>query len=134
MPDGRVSRRANRAWRWRDCLAAWFAALLAIAPVIRPTLPIDLGASALRSEGSSSATEPGARLEPAQPVGFGILSRPSLVETAFGPAAAKSPLHRPGAADGWMVAADATDAPNEPTRVFHRSSVGTARTPTGPPF
>jgi hypothetical protein len=134
MPDAAVSRRVNRAWRWRGCLAAWFAALLAIAPVVRPPLPVDLGARSAATLRGDSANQPVARVEPAQPVGFGILSRPSPVETAFGPAAAKSPLDRPGAADGWMVAADATDAPKEPARVFHRSSVGTARTPTGPPF
>lgn len=131
MFDGVVSRRADRARRWRGCLAAWFAALLAIAPVVPPALPIDLGAANLRSDG---ATEPAARLEPAQPAGFGILSRPLPVETAFGPAAAKSPLHQPAAADRWLVAADTVEAPKAPARVFHRSSVGTARTPTGPPF
>jgi hypothetical protein len=133
MLDGAVSRRANRAWRWRSCLAAWFGVLLAIAPVVRPALPLDIGAPGGFALRSDSGDQPTARLEPARPVGLGVLARPTPVETAFGPATAKSPFHRPGAADGWM-APSAADAPKEAARaVFDRSSVGTARTPTGPP-
>jgi hypothetical protein len=137
MPDGPVSRRADRAWRLRGCLAAWFAALLAIAPVAQPSLLIDPAAgqpAAVQGHGSAATMEPAAALQPTQPAGLGILSRPSPVETALGPVPAQPPVHRPGAADRVVIASDAAKAPKAAARaVFQRSSVGTARTPTGPP-
>jgi hypothetical protein len=124
MPEGPLSRR-----RWRGCLAAWFAALLAIAPVAGPSLP-DPGAppAVLQDHGLNDALQAAA-----EPAGLGILSRLSPTEPSFGPAPAKPPLHRPRVADGPVAAAAAQAPKAAPHVVLQRSAVGTARTPTGPP-
>jgi hypothetical protein len=71
---------------------------------------------------------------PAQPIGQGILSPALLAEAAFAPPPAKPPLLRPLAAAEPWVAARATGPLEDVARdAFHRSSVGSARTPTGPP-
>ena len=141
MPDVPVSGRARPAWQVRTCLALWFAALLVLAPVARPALPADAAAPAGATEsvasqddGSRKTGAPTAGARPAQPLGQGILSRSSLAETAFGPPPAKSPLQRPTAAPEPRVAAAATvTMADVASDVFHRSSVGSSRTPTGPP-
>jgi hypothetical protein len=142
MAEKPAIRGADQAGRLRSCLAAWFAALLAIAPAAQPSVPLDVGAaraaasrlSILDDHRSSDAPQPAAGLQPGQAVGLGILSRLSRVETTFGPAPAKSPLHRPSAAAEPVLASAAVGAPKDAGRaVFDRSSVGTARTPTGPP-
>lgn len=141
MPEVPVSGRARRAWQVRTCLAAWFAALLVLAPVAQPSLPADVAAAPASSEESLAspddlrdASAPAAGLRPAQPLGQGILARSLLAETAFGPPPAKPPLLRPTAAAGPLVAASATVTMTDvASEVFHRSSVGSARTPTGPP-
>jgi hypothetical protein len=142
MPDVPVSRRARSAWQARTWLTAWFAAVLALAPVVQPALPVDAAAvpaSAPESLASSDhrspdASTPAAGPRPAQPLSQGILARSSLAETAFGPPPAKSPVLRPTAAAGPLVAASATvTMADVASDVFHRSSVGSARTPTGPP-
>ena len=142
MPDVPVSGRARPAWQVRTCLAVWFAVLLALAPVVQPALPADAAAVPASSEeslasyddGSRDAGAPMAGSRPAQPLGQGVLARSLLAETAFGPPPAKSPLWRPTAVTGPLVAVDATvTMADVASDVFHRSSVGSARTPTGPP-
>ena len=141
MPDVPVSRRARPAWQVRTWLAAWFAAVLALASVVQSTLPVDAAAPASapeslasRDHGSPDAGAPAAGSRPAQPLSQGILARSLLAETAFGPPPAKSPVLRPTAAPGPLVVADATvTMADVASDVFHRSSVGSARTPTGPP-
>lgn len=137
-----VVKRAHRGRQLRCCLAAWFVALLAVAPFARPTLPVDLAALpaasvesvAAHDDGMVEAKQPGAALRPAQPSTLGILSRLSLLETALGPPPLKASLFRPSAAGGPLLAPRATTAfGSEIGQVFQRSSVGTARTPTGPP-
>jgi hypothetical protein len=121
------------------CLAAWFAALLAIAPFARPSLPVDLAAvpsaapEALVAHDEAEGKHPAAELRPDQRFTLGILSRLSLLETTLGLPPVKPPLLRP-AADQPLAALQATTkGGGEPRGVFQRSSVGTARTPTGPP-
>jgi hypothetical protein len=133
-----VGRRVHRAWQLRCCLAIWFAALLAIAPFTRPSLPVQLAAAAafpeaIVAQGDLEAEQPAAGLLPAQPAALGILSRLSLVETALGLPPVKPPLLRP-VAEQPLLARHADTVPGgEPRTVFERSSVGTARIPTGPP-
>jgi hypothetical protein len=105
-----------------------------------PTLPVDLAAipgaavDSIAAYDEAQANQPGARLRPAPPSNLGILSRLSLVETALGPAPLRSPLLRPHAAHRPAPAPQATTGfGSDVTDVFHRSSVGTARKPTGPP-
>jgi hypothetical protein len=136
-----VGRRADRGRQLRCCLAALFAALLATASFARPTLPVDLRAtpaasveSVVAHDDEASGHEPAAQLRPSQPATLGILSRLSLIETARGLPPVKSPLLRPGAAYPPSLAPQSTVRfAGDVTDVFHRSSVGTARTPTGPP-
>lgn len=134
-----VSARAHRGDRLQPWLAALFAILLALAPFARPSVPVDLGAGPAGSQEElvahegASGKQPAAELRPAQPLAPGILSRLSLVETTLGLPPVKSPLLRP-AADQPVLALQVTTAlGGEPREVLQRSSVGTARTPTGPP-
>jgi hypothetical protein len=125
----------------RSWLTVWFAALLAIAPIARPSLPVEQAAARaasvqsfdLRDQPTAKAAEPGSRLRSAQ-ASAGVLSRLSPVETTFGLPPLKPPLAGLGAADASPVTPRAIAAPaGEIRAAFHRSSVGTARTPTGPP-
>jgi hypothetical protein len=122
--------------RW---LAAWFAVLLAVAPFARPLAPVELAAfpaaspEAVVAHDHAHGKKPVAGVLPAQPFTPGILSRQALLDTTFGLPPVKSPLLRP-AADQPVLAIQTTLALGGETRsVFQRSSVGTARTPTGPP-
>jgi hypothetical protein len=133
-----VGRRGRRAWQLHGCLAMCFATLLALAPFARPSLPAHLTAvsavpDVLVTQGDLQGDQPAAGLRPAQPATLGILSRLSLVETALGLPPVKPPLLRP-VAEQPLLARHADTVPGgEPRTVFERSSVGTARIPTGPP-
>jgi len=133
---------AHRDRRLQSFLTVWFAALLAFAPVAHPSLPLEPGppraASVrsldLRDQATARAEEPRSRLRPAQPSAPGVLSRLSLVETTFGLPPLKPQPAWLGAADAPLVAPTTVAAYGGGIReAFHRSSVGTARTPTGPP-
>jgi hypothetical protein len=134
-----VGARAHRGDMLQRWLAAWFAALLALAPFARPSAPVELAPLAAASQealvahDAAQGKQPAAGLRPAQPFTPGILSRLALLDTTFGLPPAKPPLLRP-AADQPVLAMQTTRALGGETRsVFQRSSVGTARTPTGPP-
>jgi len=133
-----VGRRRHRAWQLRCCLAAWLAVLLAIVPFTRPSLPLQLVVvsafpEALVAQADLHGEQPAAGLRPAQPATLGILSRLSLFETALGLPPLKAPLLRP-VAEQPLPASHANMMHGGEQRVaFERSSVGTARTPTGPP-
>jgi hypothetical protein len=137
----RMGGRAPRAGPLSRGLAAWLAVLLAIAPLARP-LPAGLGpirsASApefaVADASGTQAKLPAPRLQPSQPWDLGVLARWPWVETKLGLSPARAPFVRPGALDHPPVAPNVTAAQvAEPGDVFHRSSVGTARNPTGPP-
>jgi hypothetical protein len=136
VPVGARAHRGDKLQRW---LAAWFAALLAIAPFARPSLPVGVAAipaaspEAFVAHDEDQGKDPTAGLRPTQPLTLGILSRLSLLETTLGLPPVKPPLLRP-AADEPVPAWQATATlGGELTGAFQRSSVGTARTPTGPP-
>jgi hypothetical protein len=120
------------------CLAAWFAALLAVVPFARPCVPVELAAlpaaspEALVAQDHAQGKKPVAGVLPAQPPTPGILSRLALLDTTFGLPPVKPPLLRP-VVDQPVLARGAATLLGEPRGVFQRSSVGTARTPTGPP-
>jgi hypothetical protein len=136
-----VLARAHRGGRLQPWLAAWFAAILVLAPSARPLLPLDLTAAAPAGAQATPVAydgtegkEPAAGLISAEPLTLGILSRPSLVETTLGPPPTKLPLLRRSVGQPVLArGAAATVLGGEPRAVFQRSAVGTARTPTGPP-
>ena len=136
MPGGARAHRGDRLQRW---LAACFAVFLAIAPFARPSLPVHVGAAdaaaaaALVAQDDTPSEQPASGLRSAQPLALGILSRLSLLETTLALPPPKSSLLRPAAdepAPAWQAMATLR---GELAGVFQRSSVGTARTPTGPP-
>jgi hypothetical protein len=135
VPLGAGAHRGKGLRRW---LAAWIVALLASAPFARSPIPLELAgapaaADALVGQLDAEGKQPAAGLRPDQPLALGILSRLSLLETKLGLPPVKPPLLRP-AVDQPVLAWAATTARGHDLRgVFHRSSVGTARTPTGPP-
>jgi hypothetical protein len=137
-----VDGQAQTARPLRRCLAAWLGILLALAPFARPALPVDLAPARAASgfwlvapdDGMAQAREPLPRVQPAQPLALGVLARWSWFETKLGPAPSKPPLARLSGSDQPIAAPKAIGALTGVTReVFHRSSVGTARRPTGPP-
>jgi hypothetical protein len=134
-----VSVRAYRGEILQRGLAAAFAILLVVAPFARPLAPVELAAhpaaspEALVAHHDAQSGQPVAGVPPAQPFTAGILSRLSLLERALGLPPVKPPLLRP-AVDQIVLAQRARTALGaEPGGVLQRSSVGTARTPTGPP-
>jgi hypothetical protein len=136
-----VATRAHRGKNRQRWLALGFALLLAIAPFARSSMTADLALPATAAasvaaydDGTAPAKGPAAERWPAQPLNLGILSRLSLVEAKLGLPPVKSPLMAPCAADQPLGAIQAIAGLGDDIReVLHRSSVGTARTPTGPP-
>jgi hypothetical protein len=137
-----VARRGKQARPWHSCLAAWFAVLVAIAPLARPSLPDDLApapasfdsVSAARDQAVASAPRPAPHVRPAQPVDLGVLVRWSWLETRPGLAPVPPAAGRARVADRRPVAPGALRAhAGDPVDAFQPSSVGTARRPTGPP-
>jgi hypothetical protein len=105
---------------------------------MRHSLPAHLAAvaafpEALVAQDDLQGERPAAGLLPAQPLTPGILSRVSLVETALGLPPLKPPLLRAVAEQPLLPRHADTVPGGEPRVDFERSSVGTARTPTGPP-
>ena len=137
-----VDGQAQTARRLRCCLAAWLGIVLALAPFARPSLPVDLAPARAPSgfwlvahdDGMAQARESVPRVRPAQPLALGVLARWSWFETKLGPAPTKPPPAPLSAADQPPAAPKAIGALNGDIREgLHRSSVGTARRPTGPP-
>jgi hypothetical protein len=134
-----VVARAHRGDKLQPWLAVFFAALLAIAPFTRPSLSVDLAAvpaasiEALVAHDDGQGKQPATGLRPAQASNLGILSRLSLLETTLELPPVKSPLLRPAPDQPVLAAGATTTFGGEPRQTFQRSSVGTARTPTGPP-
>jgi hypothetical protein len=102
-------------------------------------LPVDLAAvpaaapQGLIAHDKAEGKHPAAELRPNQPFTLGILSRLSLLDTMLGLLPVKPPLLRP-VVDQPLPSLQAATAFRLDLRgFFQRSSVGTARTPTGPP-
>jgi len=133
VPSNTLVHRARHLSRW---LAVWIAALLAIAPAARPFLPLEPAVHSLdlRDQAAVKPEERGSHLRPAQP-SASILSRLLLVETTLGLPPVK-PAPTPSSSGGLPPSAATTAAMlgGESQTSFHRDSVGTARTPTGPPL
>jgi hypothetical protein len=133
-----VARRAREVRSWPSWLAASFAVLLAIAPLARPPLPVDLTPAPARSGAAlavrGDAGAPASRVRPAEPIDLGVLARWSWLETKPALSPAPPAAGRPRVAGRALAAASAIRAhAGNPRGVFHLSSVGTARRPTGPP-
>jgi hypothetical protein len=135
---GQVGRGRQRlSW-----LVIWIVVILAAAPLARPHLPLHSVPAPLSDERFGSvhgavlvpAVQTPARPQPDRPRHRILPRLPELL--ALSPLSAKLPPMSPdGAAEdpaapetsaGWSPEGGERDA-------FHRSSVGTARTPTGPP-
>jgi hypothetical protein len=133
-----VAARAHRGdWR-RRWLAGCIALLLAIAPVAHSSSTFDFvrvaSAESITSIDDVPAKQSSPALRPAQPLSLGILSRVSLLESALGLPPAKAPSPGPSAPQAPVTAIRAATAfGGNIGQVFHHDSVGTARTPTGPP-
>jgi hypothetical protein len=133
---GARARRGDLLQRW---LAAGFAAVLAIAPLARPYLPIELTAvpvaslEGLVAQDNAHGKQPATRVRPAQPSNLGIFPRLALIEMTLGPPPAKPSLLQ-SAVDQPVLARPATAPGGELQWVFEPSSVGSARAPTGPPL
>jgi hypothetical protein len=133
--------RARRAGPLRSCLAAWIAVFLAIVPLARPLPGVialspatSLAAFSARHHGAAQAELPAPRVRPAHPLDLGVLARGSWIEAKLGLSPTKSPVVRPSVAVPPLALPRVTAAPGAgPGVVFHRSAVGTARNPTGPP-
>ena len=122
--------------RW---LAAWLAILLAVAPVVSPLVPVEPAAhpgaaqQAIVAPDDVQSEQPIAGVRPAQPFTPGILSRLALLERALGLPPAQPPPLQPVGDQIMPAQRDGTGLGGEPRAILQRSSVGTARTPTGPP-
>jgi hypothetical protein len=122
--------------RW---LAASFAIVLAIAPFARSLAPVAPAAhpgafpEAIVAHEDAQSEQPVAGVQPAQPVTPGILSRLALLERALGLPPVKTPLLQPVGDQIVLAQGDRKGLGGEPRAILQRSSVGTARTPTGPP-
>jgi hypothetical protein len=138
VPVGTRAYRGSSRQRW---LRLGLAVLLATAPFARSSLTADLALPAAsvasvvaNDDGPATAKQPAAEPRPAQPLNLGILSRPSSLEQSLGPLPVKMPPMRAGMADRPRGAIRATAAFGDDVgQALHRSSIGTARTPTGPP-
>lgn len=134
-----VAARARRGEKLQPWLAAWLVALLVVVPFAHPSvlikLPTALGASveALVPHEGAPDKYPAANLRPAQLLAPGILSRVSLLETRLGLPPLKAPLLQPAPDQPVLALQAVTALGGESREVLQRSSVGTARTPTGPP-
>ena len=130
--------RAHRGRQLQRWLAAGIAVLLALAPFAHPPSTLDLIATAAAESVASfdddATSQPAPALRPAPPLSLGILSRLSVLETALGLPPVKPPLLRPSPPEGPLPAIQTATASGRDTgQILHRDSVGTARTPTGPP-
>ena len=120
-------------------LAAWFAALLAVASLGRPFVAVELTTvgvglpEALVAQDHAHGKKPVAGLLSAQPFTPGILSRLAPLETILGLPPVKGPVLRPAADRPVLARSGATPRGGEPRGVLQSSAVGTARNPTGPP-
>ena len=122
-------RRGHRAGQLRSCLAAWLAAFLAVAPFAHPSLPADPAAGP-----AAIADAPAAQAgDGAGAPTLAIPSRGPLLEATLALAAAKPPGLRSPVGEVRLAPSAVTAFGGAERRILERSSVGTARTPTGPP-
>jgi hypothetical protein len=114
-------------------LALWLAVLLALAPASQR--PVSLDPAAVQPIGRDRhAAALLAGLQSGKPARLGILSRLSPAPPTFGPTPAKSVL-RSSATEAFAPPLGPARAPKDAVRAgIDHSAVGTARTPTGPPF
>jgi hypothetical protein len=133
-----MARRGAEAEARRRCLALWFAVLLAITPFARLSLPVALLPAPASADFASPvrdhAVAPVPRVRPAPPFDLGVLVRWSQLETKPGLSSSPPATDRPGVAGRPLAGPSAAGAQDgTPRDLFHLSSVGTARRPTGPP-
>jgi hypothetical protein len=108
---------------------------------MHPAVPVHLAAVAAASAESSAAyddgmtwpSEPATLVPSAQPSNPGILARLPWIETTLELSPAKPPLLRMAVGPPGLASRVRAAFGGEIGRIFQRSAVGTARTPTGPP-
>jgi hypothetical protein len=137
-----VLEQAGRAGRSRSWLVIWIAVILAGAPFGRPDLPLqspgplsDERFAALREAVLAPAVHTPARPQPDRPR-HRILPRLIDLAAALAAPPTKLPPMRLRGTNEALLAPEpgaARSGEGEERDVVHRSSVGTARTPTGPP-
>ena len=135
-----VDQRARRVRQLRGGLALCLAVLLAITPLaqlfptVAPQAALAASAPSYAPDGNAPrGEEPALGLQDDRP-DAGILPRLLHLEGALAPPPQKVPFATLDSAKGSLVALKATGTLKPDTgNVFHYSSIGTARTPTGPP-
>ena len=137
-----MAERTGRARPLRSGFAAWFAVLLTVLPFAQPAAPIDLPpvriapeyALASHADAEAPVGQPTPRVRPAQPWDLGVLARWWHLEAKPGLAPTRpDPVRFCVGARSQMVPKTALARAGDPRDIFHQSSVGTARRPTGPP-
>jgi hypothetical protein len=130
--------RAHRLRQLRGGLALCLAVLLAIpplaqlSPIVAPQAALAASAPSYAPDGNARrGEEPALGLQDDRP-DAGILPRLLHLERALAPPAHKALLPKPDASIDPLKPEKARSEHDVGTG-FHRSSVGTARTPTGPP-
>ena len=133
-----VNQRARGVRQLRGGLALCLAVLLAVMPlaqllpIVGPQAALAASAPSWASDGTfPRGEEPALGLENDRP-DAGILPRLLQLEGALAPPAQKPLLPKPQASIDPPTPQKANPE-NVADAGFHRSSVGTARTPTGPP-
>lgn len=128
--------RVERRGGWLAALFCTLIALASAADQIARAGRVDLirlEAADLFVAGAAEAA-PMIELRPGQPSALAVLVRPPAVESGLGRSAGKTPLLALRAEQDFPPVPAATSTPRPPAlRAFWRSSVGSARTPTGPP-
>jgi hypothetical protein len=138
-----VLEQVGRGRQGLSWLVIWIAVILAAAPLARPHLRIRPVPAPLSDERFGlvhravlvPAVQTPARPQPDRPR-HRILPRLPEFSAAPSPLFAKLPPIRPDGASEDLAAPETSAAwstRREEKDAFHRSSVGTARTPTGPP-
>jgi hypothetical protein len=135
-----VDQRARRVRQLRGGLALCLAVLLALPPLAQLS-PTVAAQAALAASAPSYAPDGNAPRDEEPKLGLqvdrpkaGILPRLLHLEAAFALPPQKAPFATPDRARGALVAPEATGKLKPDTgNVLHYSSIGTARTPTGPP-
>ena len=135
-----VDQRACRVRQLRGGLALCLAILLAIPPLaqlspsVAPQAALAASAPSYAPDGNAHrGEEPALGLQDDRP-DAGILPRLLHLEGALAPPPQKTPFVTPDHARGSLIAHEATGTLKPDTaNVFHYSSIGTARTPIGPP-
>ena len=130
MPVGAWAHRGRVLQRW---LAVLVVAVLSSAPFALPSLPVELASVPAAAHEAAHGKQPATGLCLDDPATLGIVSRPPSVGTTLALPRVKPAVVRPAGEPPVLAWQGTTAQGGELRGILQRSSVGTARTPTGPP-